>query len=427
MFQTRQILLIIILFFLLLHISIQDKKFFYERAKNIFCSDYENGCSFNISSSYPYSPIIPTELVAKCGLIMSCRYQIYIQFDIDIPSENKTTFYLMAYDTSDGTTIINNGDYYEIKLKYSTYGIYQLEIEKEIKDINFIQFLFLGIPNNIQYLVYIKFESTYSLYVKSLSLDYYNSLYSNNSELMLQYIKEYSLRLNEAIERANNLIVFLTDIIKQIFDATISFGIPQLSGSQTIYIPPSFLLTASYSVAIETSVSKFFKPEKYIIGENIVQKGKIIRKFDGYELLKGNNNNNPDNNLLKMVESFNKELENTILEMKILENEICSITVSTNGLLNSVIISINFSEDLKIAEINRGVEIKIEIINNLMKESVQTAPAMQYVYSSFIEEEKKTILNGMLIFIAFGLIAATIASGGIATPAAAGLMVLPLA
>ena len=422
---SKRVLIIILFFFCMIHISIQDKDFFYKNAKNIFCADYKQGCSFNISSTFSYSPKIPTDLIDKCGLIMSCKYQIYLKF---YRAKENTQIYLMAYETTHETTIISNGDYYKIDIYRSVDQIYQLEIYNEIKNVSYIQFLFLGVQNNHQYRVSIKLETTYDLYLLSDVLDYRNSLDSKNDNILLQIINAYSLMKLAQIERANKIITFLNDIMKQLFDQTISFEIPMPFDSIVTYVPPAIILTMSYSVAFETSTSKFFEPEEFILSEDALFKGKIIRKIDGWELFEKKDNDKETTNFLKIAESYKKQMESIVLEIKLFEDEAMSITVSTNALLNCLFITINFSYDLEFTEINSSIEIKIQFINKLVLESVQTAPAVQYVHDSSIEENKKIIIIGMLSFLTISLAAAAIiTTAGAAIPSIAGLVVLPLA
>lgn len=396
------------------HSSIQDKTFYYESAKNIFCADYKEGCSFNISSAYPFSPKIPTNIIKRNRpYIESSTYLYSIFLIFHKPKDHFINFFLMAYDTSNGKTIISNGDYYDIFSRGDT-DYNKLKIYKEIKDTNFIQLLFLGIEKNIQYQVDILFEWDFSLDFFSFSLDDYNSYNSNDNEKILPYIQDYSLRYEEAIERTHSIMTFINDILKQAFDVTITFKKVDLFDSETIYIPPFIILTTSYSVALETSASKFFKPEKYILSDSKFAYGKLNYHMDGIDLLK-KDENIKDKTILKTFELYKKRIENTFLECKLLENEIYSITVSTNG-AGELFITICFSQDLKFTEINASIEFKIKINNPLLLNLALSTQANIAIAKNFVEEKQVAIINGIICFL---IITAIAVSGGIAVGGAA--------
>ena len=395
------------------HSSIQDKTFYYESAKNIVCADYNEGCYFNISSAYPFSPKIPTNIIKRNSAYYESStylYSLFLRFHK--PKDHNINFFLMAYDTSNGKTIISNGDYYAIFSRGDTDN--KLKIYKEIKDINFIQLLFLGIEKNIQYQVDILFEWDFSLDFFSFSLDDYNSYNSNDNENILPYIQDYSLRYEEAVERTYSIMTFINDILKQTFDVTITFKKVDLFDSETIYIPPFIILTTSYSVALETSASKFFKPEKYILSDSKFAYGKLNYHMDGIDLLK-KDENIKDKTILKTFELYKKRIENTFLECKLLENEIYSVTLSTN-VEGELFITICFSQDLNFTEINASIEFKIKIINPLLLNLALSTQANIAIAKKFVEENQVVIINGIICFL---IITAIAVSGGLAVGGAA--------
>ena len=56
------------------------------------------------------------------------------------PQPNPKTFYLEAYDTSNGEAIISNGDCYLLNLTKNS--DYEIRIFKELKSNSFVQFRF---------------------------------------------------------------------------------------------------------------------------------------------------------------------------------------------------------------------------------------------------------------------------------------------
>jgi hypothetical protein len=257
----------------------------------------------------------------------------------------------------------------------------------------------------------------------SYTLDETKILKLIDNEKMLNYIKNFYLLYNKAIERANTLKTIIADIMKQTFDITISFQHEILSFTQTIFIPPCLMATISYAVSLETSSSRFFEPERFILSETEIGRGKINYHQDGLELLK-NIQKNEDLTTLKSIESFNKKLKNIFFEWKLPDNEFFSITLSTDSLVNSFVITLCHSEDFKFLEIDGSIEIKIEFINQLLGEKSKSTQMQKATEKSFSgNEESLIIITGIIAIL--GIIA-VISTGGLASGAAA-VIALPLA
>ena len=133
--NTNIVLIKIFLFLLLLSFSLADK--YNKGTYNVICANKDIGCMFNISINYPISPKIPTSIPNKATL-GAYRY-IYLSFDAP-KSQTIKTFYLEAYDTSNGETIISNGDCYLIDITKNS--DYEIRIYKELKSNSFVQFRF---------------------------------------------------------------------------------------------------------------------------------------------------------------------------------------------------------------------------------------------------------------------------------------------
>ena len=428
MFKFDEIILTALFFSLLPHIlinaSAEFKNSYYERNKNFFCANEKTGCSFNISSAYPYSPKIPVNIIHKGPIFETYRYHFYLH--VNWTRINLSKFFLMAYDVSNEETIISNGDYYLIKAgSLINIQLYQFQIFKEIKNIRFIQLLFLGMPLNGEYQIDIIFESGFNNYFSSSSLHDGNSLLSNNSEVMLQLLKDFKTKYLEAIERTEKLKTVIRDIVKQLFDYTISLENKFISHSKTIPIGPYFKLTISYSESIEISASKFFKPEEFILSETGIVQGKINYHQDGFELL-SQLENIKDQNTRKVIESFNLKMENVFIELTILDYESISVTVSTNALLNCFVITISFSPFSEVELLNlmnESIELKIEFTNKLLEELAKSTQPIKATEKnkSFLEENQKIILNGMICFLALGSLMGILAlTGGAAAAPAVG-------
>ena len=94
----------------------------------MICSNKDEGCSFNVTKDYPISPKIPTSIPTK-AILSDYRY-IYLRFSIP-RKQNQKTFYLEAYYTSNGETIISNGDCYYINTNQN--NDYEIRIYKKTK------------------------------------------------------------------------------------------------------------------------------------------------------------------------------------------------------------------------------------------------------------------------------------------------------
>lgn len=419
MLKIHKMILTAILFFLLPHFSIQDETFYYERVKNIFCANIETGCSFDISSANPFSPKIPTNILKKIFLDSSNNFSIY--FKLYMPKGYTINFSLMVYDSFNLKSIFSKGDYFNLGRSYSDEFV--IQFSGDIKDITYIQFLFFGLPTNIQFQVDIKFKISYIMYMFSYTLDETKILKLIDNEKMLNYIKNFYLLYNKAIERANTLKTIITDIMKQTFDITISFQHEILSNTQIIFIPPCLMATVSYAVSLETSASRFFEPERFILSETEIGRGKINYHQDGFELFK-NSQKNEDLTTLKSIESFNKKLKNIFFEWKLPDNEFFSITLSTDSFVNNFVITLCHSADFKFLEIDGSIEIKIEFINQLLGEKSKSTQMQKATEKSFSgNEESLIIITGIIAIL--GIIA-IISTGGVASGAAA-VIALPLA
>ncbi len=394
-------ILITILVLLLPKFSFEgNKQYYYKKTKNIFCSDLKNGCNFKISSNNPISPKIPTEIPVD-AILSNYRY-IYLIFHI--PQNQTQKFYLMAYDTSNKETIISNGDYYEIDCNEN--NKYELRIFKSLKEDSFIQFLFLGVPQNLVIKVEIKFELSLYLYAYDIRLSYDNSLDSSNNELILKYLDEINKKNIAKMETLNQVKEVIEIIVKKMFDSTINFNVFELSYSEVYFFPICFIVTISYNVGYEISTENFFKLENTKLSETKVLKGKIDIHSDGLDLLDGKVN--IDNEISKYFDFFNKNIKEQIFDFGF-ETKTYSLTISTNALMDCFIYTFRFFGDDNFKNIVYEIEIKIEISNKILAElskNSQSVPIinLQTVYNSALSifEKNKVIIEGVITFLIIG-------------------------
>lgn len=268
----------------------------------------------------------------------------------------------MAYITSTNETIISNGDFYEIDLNEN--NEYEIRIFKELIINSYIQFLFLGLPKDFIIKVDIKFKLDLHLYFHDIALSKDNSKNSSNEIIILKLLEDMKKQQNNQIQRLNEVIEITNEILKKMFDTTISFNLNEFSYSEIISVFP-YIVTVSYNVGLEVSTNEFFEPEKNKFSETKIVNNEIV--FHSQDLLKGEVN--IDNKLIKYLDLYNKNIKDIILGLS-LETESYSLTVSTNGLFDCIIYTFRFFKDIKDTTIVYEIEIKIEMMNKLLTQLV---------------------------------------------------------
>jgi hypothetical protein len=361
------------------------------------------------------SPKIPTDILEH-ALIMGDYKYIYLIFHI--PEGQAKTFYLKAYYSSSQETIISNGDIY--KIDCSEKNKFEIQIFKTLKTHSFIQLFFLGLPENFHMTVEILFKRDPFLYLKDIKLNDQNSLRSSNIELISKYLEEIDKKSNSQMNRVMAANQIFGKIAENLFDTTINLNSYEFTYSEVIIFPPYLMVTISYEVGFEISTEQFFDTENNILSETKIIKGKIDSHYDGFDLLNGNVNVNVniDNNLLKYLDLYNKNIQEIILSFG-LETESCSITVSTNELLNCIIYTLRFFNDIKSGKIIYEIEVKIEVNNNMLS---QLASTPKFIYSfnwSILNENKKILITGVIYAL---IITSAILTNG----ATVGLLTLPI-
>ena len=407
MYIIDRLSLTIILLLLLMNFSNEGYEWLYEKNKRFFCANKEKGCTFTISYNKPISPKIPT-VIPSHAILSEYRY-IYLIFDILEGKTNK--FYLMAYDSSTKDTIISNGDTYFIDCNQN--NKYEIQIFKTLKNNSFIQLFFLGLPKNFNMKVEIRFKRDQLLYLEDFKLNDKNSLKSSDDELLLEYLDEINNKSNAQKERKN-----FCKIIQNIFDTTINLNKDEFEStySEIIMTRPGFVVIISYEVGLEISIEKFFETENNILSETKVINGKIISHYDGFDLL--NIKKNLDNNILKYIDLYNKNIQDIILSFGI-EKESYSITVSTNESFNCTLFTLRFFNDIGAGTIKYEIEIKIEA-NNIMLSQLEKFPKPAYSFNwSYLNENRRMLITGVIYTL-------IITSAILTNDSASGLLTLPV-
>lgn len=389
----------------LLRFSNENKDWVYEKTKNIYCS---NHCSFNISSNHPFSPKIPTdELVNPFNNRNKIIHFFFTNYNA-LKEKKLEIIYLMAYDTSNNENIISNGDYYEIDCSYGLNG-YEFIIYKTLKNNSFIQFLFLGLSKNSSIEVEIVILSS-SLIPYQLNSS--NSLNSSKNESILKYLEEKEEKTKSQFDLLKEVKIIINDILEEMFNTTININIIEYTFSDTIFIFP-FIVTVSYNINFETSLEQFFSPETNKISETKVTNGKIDYHSDGLDIKDGKVNF--DNKYIKFFDFYNKKIEDLILDISF-ELKSYTLTISTNSLFNCIVYTFKFFDDKNVGKIIYEIEIKMELSNKLVEESIQS---YQLQFPTISDINLKNLLDGVItVIITTSITAATVIG--------AGLMLIPL-
>ena len=406
---NNSLISLFILFLLSRIIFSEDYEKYFGRANYEICSNFKEGCSFNITKNYPISPNIPTNLPNK-AILNDYRY-IYLKFQI--PSNHlQKAFYLEAYDTNNKKTIISNGDCYLIDT--SKNKIYELRIDKNLQKNSFIRLRFFGLSKNFQMIVNITFELDLILYWTDIALTGSNSLIKNEDESLKEYVDEMNRDYLELQKRQIKTKVNIEKIMRKMFDTTIDIKFEdELNWSETIFIPPCSTVTISTSFGMEISTKTHFKPGETKISETYVINGKIDVHSDGLNLL--NKNIYMNNEAIKILDLYNKQIQDLVLEFGI-ETDSYSVTFSTNSNNDCLIITIRYFDNYILKTIYSEVEVKIEIDNKRLKQLIK-----KQTDSIFVEDDVE-IKAGIDVIVSAMLIL-SVATGGASSPA---LLTLPL-
>ena len=353
---------------------------------NDICSDKEEGCSFMVSSNYPISPKIPTNIPSNA--ILSYYRYIYLKFNIPENQEQKN-FYLEAYDISDGETIITNGDCYFIN---TTENIdYEIRIYKALRNNSFVRFGFLGFPSNFTMTVELRFKLSISLYFSDIALTYLNSLNKTDVQSLIDYLADREKKLLEQKKRKSIAINAISQIVRKVFETTLDinlFDSDMFISSAKFYLPPFFMVKVTYSVGLEASTEQIFQPADILLSETMIVNGKISFHKDGFDLLNGKAN--LDNEAINILNVFNNKIKEVALNFEIsVENDYYTLSLSTSYNIDSIIYTLRYYyKDTQI--IYFEIEIVIEIIDmRLTQVVIPQLPALERPYFHLPEQEMK--------------------------------------
>lgn len=366
--------------------------FCFSRENDEYCLD-ENECYFNVTYNNPISPKIPT-FRPHDAILGDYRY-IYLEFDIPMNQKQKT-FYLEAYETTSGDTIISNGNCYLIDTNKNSK--YEIRIYKALKKDSYVQFGFLGIPEDFVMSTHIVFPLSLYLYWTDIALGEDNSLYKEEIEALQKYIEQRKWLMLEKIERQNSARQTIIGIADRIFGTIIDVEPFENDFTQTVtisYFP--LIITLKGEVGLQLSNQGTLVPESIVISETKVINGKLYYHYNGIDILK-DEKININNNVLNMIELYNNQILSKVIDFGI-ETNTYSVTVSINDNFNIISIIIRYYLESN-NKILYEVKLQFTIVNIRLKQKFKSC-ASHFVKEAIPEIIPKIdlIIEGMIIVV----------------------------
>ena len=329
---------------------------------NNTCLNKDLGCLFNISYNNTISPKIPNSFPGNA--LLSTNKSIYLTFFFPY-SQKQKSFYLEAYDISDGKTIISNGDCYFINTTLNAY--YEMRIYKNLRNDSYVRFGFLGLSKNFNMIVYLHFNSIINSYYSGIALTYNNSLNKSNIPELKENSKDEEENIIEQNYRITKAKEKCSKIMKDIFNNSLDMSLLNDSSYNFISVPvsPYLLVTISYSVEKELKKENIFQSESNVLSETTIKKAIISEHFNGLDFLKGKIVLR--NNIFKIIELYNKRLKDIIFKFGAEFNY--TLIISTDKNNNFAIYNLRYYYK-NTENIYYEIQIKIQYTNLKLKELI---------------------------------------------------------
>ena len=271
---------------------------------------------------------------------------------------------------------------------------YEIRIYKKLKTNSYIRFGFFGISQNFTMMVKLEFTLNYFLYFSDIALTNKNSL--NKSSIFLSEENSTNEKTLEQKNREKLCKELCSKIMKRLFKTYLNINLFEDSFSSSVTIPasPFFLVTIEYTVGWELTTENTFKPETNILSETTVINGNIDSHYDR---LYYNETINHNNNVIKIIELYNKRIINIVLEL-IKEIKYFTLTISTNPDNSFAVFTLkNYKDKKKI--INYEIQIKIQFNNLNIKNLAKFALITTNNFISEMIEKKVNSYFDRIFFI----------------------------
>ena len=355
-------------------VVLSHNKYYNLASNDNICSSKNIGCSFYVTNNYPISLKIPTYLPTK-AILGDYKY-IYLKFTIPEKQKQKS-FYLEAYYISDEETIISDGDCYFVNTNENV--DYELRIYKNLRKKDYIRFGFFGLSDDFIMEVKLHFNLNVTLYFNDIALSNTNSLKRNNISSLEKYLLEREKQLVTQKNREKIAKETCYEIMKNVFDTYLDvelFEGDTFLSSIINPISPFIITTVSYTVGLVMTIENFFHPESIILSETTIKNGKIVYHKDGLDYLDGNALIN--NDVLKMIELYNKRITDTALDFGM--DRDFTLIISTNKDINYIIYTLKFYEE-KNELIYYEIQYKIQLTNYKINELIVNIPTLPEIFN----------------------------------------------
>lgn len=313
--------IIAILLFLLKFCSGEISWYFDDSGRTTICHG-STPCEFNITKDFPITPKIPRKYIYFIKNTFFWTVDGYY-LQLNIPeSQVQKSFYIEAYDASNGENIIKGGDCFYINTsEYDTIknDLKYTFIFTDLDNITFIRFRFFGLSEGFSMNVKIKLDTTinFMMEYKTLLIYYQDSDSLNKSDI--ENLEENSEEYKKKMDEQKQYIQFAKGIIKnttlQLFFSNIDLNLfgDDIFDSTVIYAPP-FKITISYLVGDKYSSSNYYEPSITLFDSKIA-KGKISINWGAYNYF--NKKVTISNRFLDLYNMFQNHIINIVLKLVI--------------------------------------------------------------------------------------------------------------
>ena len=399
--------IIAILLFLLKFCSGEIYWYYNDRGRTSMC--YGSApCKFQITKDIPITPKIPSHYIYFEFYPLSASFYGYY-FEFNIPENQvQKSFYIEAYDASDGENIIKGGDCYYINISQfdtSKNDIKYTFILTDLDNINYIRFRFFGLSEGFSMNVTLQLKAGVNLILNlGTIISYYNvSDALNKSDI--KNLEENSEEYKKKMDKQQEYIQFAKEIIKnttlQLFYSNIdinSLG-NDIFDSTVIYIHP-YIITISYLIGVKYTSSNYYEPSITLFDSKIVN-GKISINWGAYDFF--NKKVTISNRFLDLYNMFQNNIINIALKLVISNDNFYFTVMYENGCLK---LNLRFFFDNGLGPF---VEVQFIICkedierDNILKKGFDKIKKSIKDFWDNIDPEWKPFIEGICIGVLIGL------------------------
>ena len=320
---------IIVIFLFLPNFCFGEISWFFDDSGRTTICHGSSPCEFNITKDFPLSPKIPRKYIYfRYISILLTFYGYYLQFNIP-ENQIQKSFYIEAYDASNGENLIKGGDCFFINTsEYDTSNSKFTFIFSNLDNITFVRFRFFGLSEGFSMSVKLQLDAAIDFLIEYKTLLYYyqdsDSLNKSDIENLEENTEEYKEKMEEQKEYIEIAKEIIKNTILQLFYSNIDLNLfgDDIFGSTVIYAPP-FKITISYLVGVKYSSSNYFEPSITLFDAKIAN-GKISINWGAYDYF--NKKVTVSNRFLDLYNMFQNYIINISLKL-IIQNDYFYFTI----------------------------------------------------------------------------------------------------